>query len=256
MRSTMTEESDHGSGDDGGAMEPELRLIRTRLVLCLAATALMAAVIGGLVVVLLTPEHERLLPMALGQTSGTLIGSGLIPFAGAMLLVGLLVHRVLEPTTQLATSRGKVRELYDEERLHALADSLTGLGNHRAFQEAVDRHLRHAHGQRSEVALVLIDLDEFKLVNDSAGHSVGDELLAEFGRLLAGALRRDDEAFRVGGDEFAVILPATTADQAQIVVRRLLATTTDIRPKGRFAKPFSFSAGIATTESSGFDRAH
>lgn len=252
----MTGQQDRSSGDDHGDTEPELRLIRTRLLLCLTATAVMAAIVGGLVVVLLTPEHGRLLPAAFGQISGTLIGAGLIAFAGAMSLVGLMVHRVLEPTTELARSRGEVRELYDVERLNALADSLTGLGNHRAFQEAVDVHLRHAQVQRTEVALVLIDLDEFKVVNDSAGHSVGDELLAEFGRLLGGALRRGDQAFRVGGDEFAVILPTTTADQAQIVVRRLLATTTDIRPNRRFAKPFSFSAGIATTESSGFDRTH
>jgi diguanylate cyclase (GGDEF)-like protein len=246
---------DRESGPDPSDTEPELRLIRARLLLCLGATAVMAAIIGGLIVVLLTPQHERLLPAAFEHISSTLMGLGLIAFAGAVSLVGVMVYRVLEPTTELARSRGEVRELYDVERLNALADSLTDLGNHRAFQEAFDRQLRHAQGQRSELTLVLIDLDDFKVVNDSAGHSVGDELLAEFGRLLGGAVRRGDQAFRVGGDEFAVILPTTTADQAQIVVRRLLATTTDIRPKGRFAKPFSFSAGIATTESSGFDRA-
>ena len=251
----MTGQRDRNAGEDRVDTEPELRLIRTRLLLCLAATALLAAIVGGIVVLLLDPGRGRLLPAVFAHISSALIGSGLIAFSGAIALVGLLVHRVLEPTTELARSRGEVRELYDVERLNALADSLTGLGNHRAFQEAVDRLLRHAQGQRTELSLVLIDLDEFKVVNDSAGHSVGDELLEEFGRLLGGALRRGDQAFRVGGDEFALILPGTTADQAQIVVRRLLATTTDLRPKGRFAKPFSFSAGIATTESSGFDRA-
>ena len=76
---------------------------------------------------------------------------------------------------------------------------------------------------------MLLDLDEFKQVNDAQGHAVGDELLAEVGRLLREQIRRADRAFRVGGDEFAILLPHTGADGAAQLARRVLATGLSVR---------------------------
>ena len=146
--------------------------------------------------------------------------------AAAVTLVTIMVRQVLAPAEDLARSRSEFSELYNAERTNALVDSLTGLGNHRAFQESLDRLLEQCHQTGVPLALILIDLDDFKLVNDSAGHSVGDELLAEFGQILTSVLRRGDQAFRVGGDEFALILPRTDSGNAEAVARRLLATTT------------------------------
>jgi diguanylate cyclase (GGDEF)-like protein/putative nucleotidyltransferase with HDIG domain len=85
----------------------------------------------------------------------------------------------------------------------ALTDPLTGLGNHRHFHERLERELRHAAERRHPLSLCLVDVDDFKRVNDRFGHPAGDEVLSR----LAGRLRQTGEAFRLGGDEFALLLP-------------------------------------------------
>ena len=102
----------------------------------------------------------------------------------------------------------------------ALTDPLTGLGNHRAFHEALGRLLEAVQAGQGPLAVALVDLDDFKSVNDADGHATGDELLAELARLLAKVMRRTDLAFRVGGDEFAILMPQTRADEGAMVVRR------------------------------------
>jgi diguanylate cyclase (GGDEF)-like protein len=109
------------------------------------------------------------------------------------------------------------------EALWALArrDELTGVGNYRALHERlaaeIARHQRHGR----EFALVLLDLDGFKQVNERFGHLEGDRLLAEIGSSLRKELRREDAVFRQGGDEFAVIVPEVNAEEAGEVVKRL-----------------------------------
>jgi diguanylate cyclase (GGDEF)-like protein len=174
--------------------------------------------------------------------------------SGAMALIALLARQAIQPAHDLARSRGQLHEMYDTAVTNSLVDSLTGLGNHRAFQDEFDRQLESSHRYNTPLALMLIDLDDFKQVNDSAGHSVGDDLLAEVGRLLLGVVRRADRAFRVGGDEFAVILTNTDADSAEIVGRRMLASAVEARAQGRFTKPFSFSGGIAGAPEHGSTR--
>lgn len=99
-------------------------------------------------------------------------------------------------------------------------DPLTGLGNRRALDEALQRELaRHIRYQRT-LAIVIVDLDGFKLVNDTHGHAAGDRILATVGRRLA-EIRGTDTAFRLGGDEFAVLLPETRMDAAELVARRI-----------------------------------
>lgn len=105
------------------------------------------------------------------------------------------------------------------ERLEHLADHdfLTGLFNRRRFQQEVDREAERMSRHGTRGAVLMIDLDHFKTVNDSFGHRAGDDLLRGVARALQRRLRRTDVLARVGGDEFAMLLPETDADQARIV---------------------------------------
>ena len=128
----------------------------------------------------------------------------------------------------------------------ALADPLTGLGNHRAFQEELDRQVDAAQRYGAPVSLVLVDLDDFKSINDTKGHAFGDQALTHFGALVKRGLRKVDRSFRVGGDEFAILLPQTDAEAAKIVIRRLLANALQPALRGHVDPgSLSFSAGIA-----------
>jgi diguanylate cyclase (GGDEF)-like protein len=157
-----------------------------------------------------------------------------------------LSNRVLRMADQLELSRTELRRLYEAARTDALVDALTGLGNHRAFQEEFDRQLQYSKRYSSPFALVLIDLDNFKRINDSLGHAAGDEVLAQMGRLLTTSVREVDRAFRVGGDEFALLMPRTTHSEALVVSRRVLATAVQPQPASRAGSPGSFSAGISS----------
>jgi diguanylate cyclase (GGDEF)-like protein len=88
----------------------------------------------------------------------------------------------------------------------ALHDELTGLPNRRLFQDRLQVAMERARRNGSRAALLLIDLDDFKRVNDTAGHHIGDQLLRRVGQVFQGRLRRSDTVARTGGDEFAVIL--------------------------------------------------
>lgn len=106
----------------------------------------------------------------------------------------------------------------EENKYLALHDELTGLPNRRLFQDRLSGALYRARRAGSQVALMLVDLDEFKLVNDTVGHHIGDQLLKRVGVLFTGRVRRSDTVARTGGDEFSVILedPMTRADAARV----------------------------------------
>jgi diguanylate cyclase (GGDEF)-like protein len=165
----------------------------------------------------------------------------------AVSMVWWLARQVVAPAEQLAQQRDRLGQLYQTARSDALEDSLTGLGNHRAFMEEFDRQLEGSRRYKTPLSLLLIDLDDFKLVNDSAGHAVGDQMLVEMGRLLRSALRRPDRSFRIGGDEFAVLMPHTESAGALLVGRRLLAACIEPRPASAFPRPFAFSGGISAS---------
>ncbi|HEU4672348.1 MAG TPA: EAL domain-containing protein, partial [Candidatus Limnocylindrales bacterium] len=164
------------------------------------------------------------------------------------LLVGLAVwmaRQVIAPAVELEASRQRLGELYDAAQNAARVDFLTNLGNHRAFQEELDRQVAGARRYHTPLALLLIDLDEFKPVNDTLGHAVGDDLLAEIGDLIRATMRTADAGFRTGGDEFAIILPQTDGDGAEELGRRLLTRCLEERREGRYRRPISFSAGVS-----------
>lgn len=165
-----------------------------------------------------------------------------------------MARQILRPARQLEDSRARLRDLYESAREAALRDSLTGLGNHRSFQEAVARMVEGARRYGTAFSLVLIDIDEFKRVNDTKGHATGDQLLAEVGDLINATIRATDAAFRVGGDEFALLLPHTDASGAIVVARRLLARGLEDRSTGSYRAPISFSAGVTACPEFGMTR--
>jgi diguanylate cyclase (GGDEF)-like protein len=178
---------------------------------------------------------------------------------GAMLvlLVGFTIwmaRQILRPARALEASRSRLHELYESAREAALRDSLTGLGNHRAFQEAVARMVEGARRSGTAFSLVLIDIDEFKRINDTKGHATGDQLLAEVGAIISTTIRHTDAAYRVGGDEFAILLPHTDAGGAVVLARRLLARGLEDRVAGLYRWPISFSAGVTACPELGTTR--
>src|SRR5271163_2231885 len=113
---------------------------------------------------------------------------------------------------------------YDELKklqLNAVTDPLTGLYNRRLFAEAFEKELNRARRYGQPLGLVILDLHRFKEVNDKHGHPAGDEVLRAAAATLKKALRTSDSAFRIGGDEFAVLLPQTDAAQALALSRRV-----------------------------------
>jgi diguanylate cyclase (GGDEF)-like protein len=122
----------------------------------------------------------------------------------------------------------------------ALTDPLTGLGNARHFLERLERDLDAAEQARDPVTLVLLDVDDFKLVNDRYGHPAGDAVLVE----VAGCLRRGGEAFRLGGDEFALLLTGRSRAEGVAVAEAVLTRiATAAYPHGGAV---TASAGVAT----------
>ena len=112
------------------------------------------------------------------------------------------------------------RQELDQLSRAALTDNLTGVGNHRAYKEELERQIARAVRHGEPLALALLDIDEMKLLNDQNGHVFGDRVLVALGSLLAG-LRAEDRAFRLGGDEFGVLLPLATAQSAHVLMERL-----------------------------------
>jgi diguanylate cyclase (GGDEF)-like protein len=125
-----------------------------------------------------------------------------------------------EFATLAAIALDNVRAREHFEQL-AGTDDLTGLANRRRFREELERELSRATRAGADVALLILDIDDFKLINDCYGHLVGDETLVETARELARRVRQSDLVARVGGDEFAVLLPDTTLEEAWQLAERI-----------------------------------
>jgi diguanylate cyclase (GGDEF)-like protein/PAS domain S-box-containing protein len=112
---------------------------------------------------------------------------------------------------------------FEAQLLHAANhDPLTGLANRRRFEEDLERELARLRTAGGQAALLFLDLDDFKAVNDSLGHRAGDEALASVAGLLSGQLPPPSVVARVGGDEFGILLPDTSPSEARAIARRLL----------------------------------
>lgn len=136
----------------------------------------------------------------------------------------------------LASERQALRTIADL----AATDPLTGLANRRRFDELAARELARSKREERPVAVVYIDVDDLKRRNETHGHEAGDALLAEFASVARRELRATDVLARVGGDEFAGLLPGADVDDAAATIERLRSTlATAVDP------PITFSAGVA-----------
>src|SRR3954470_12011268 len=129
--------------------------------------------------------------------------------------------------------------LYEAQEQLATRDPLTGLHNHREFHEAIARELEECRRHGGSMAVVLLDLDDFKRVNDTSGHDAGDSLLLAAAAELSKACRASDQAFRIGGDEFGLLLPRSSRRDAIPVAERAVEAMTDVDSR------VSVSYGIA-----------
>jgi diguanylate cyclase (GGDEF)-like protein len=132
---------------------------------------------------------------------------------------------------------------FREARQLADLDALTNLHNRRYFQETLARECSRAHRYNRRLALVIFDIDDFKAINDRIGHLAGDAVLAAAAERVQSVVRSADVACRVGGDEFAVILPESTLGDAEQLYRRVQFAVGS-RPLGPFER-IHLSAGIA-----------
>lgn len=176
-----------------------------------------------------------MLPLAIGSFSGT---QALVLALIELACLALLAAGIVVMSRRLAASN---------EALWVLArrDELTGVGNYRALHERLAEEIsRHARQER-QFALVLLDLDGFKQINEERGHLEGDRLLAEIGRALREEVRREDSVFRQGGDEFAAIVPEAGAEQAAEVAARLCDRVRNRGFGSDDTRPVSAAAGIA-----------
>ncbi|HUY25113.1 MAG TPA: diguanylate cyclase [Candidatus Saccharimonadales bacterium] len=112
-------------------------------------------------------------------------------------------------------------QLYAEQVQHAITDSLTNLLNTRWLRDAARRELAMAERSGTPMAILMIDLDHFKYINDSCGHAVGDGILRNVGRTLLRSIRAEDAAVRYGGEEFVLILRGCTLDGARRIAREI-----------------------------------
>jgi len=142
-----------------------------------------------------------------------------------------------------------LEELTQRLRTLAYRDALTGLYNHRYFHEQLSHEIERAQRYGHPLSVVMLDLDNFKMVNDGCGHLIGDQILSLVGELIPRQLRGSDVAARYGGDEFAIILPETDHQAALAAAKKV---TESIRAGGAWCIPaghdlsLSVSSGVAT----------
>jgi len=140
------------------------------------------------------------------------------------LSLGLATAALLLAGVRLALSVRGIRALSQERRRQSVTDELTGLGNRRHLNSVLDSFFAdddQAADRPRTIALLFVDLNRFKEVNDTFGHSIGDRLLKQLGPRLSACVSRDDLLIRLGGDEFVVLLADSDADHAATVAQRL-----------------------------------
>lgn len=177
---------------------------------------------------------EAVLPLA--------VGAPLLVAEVNLIARRIALHRLLE--TERISHRRSLSELaVTTRKLHrqSLTDPLTGLANRRMADAFLKRHWSQAERRNFPLSCLLIDLDDFKRINDTYGHDAGDRVLHGFAEILKRQVRQEDLAVRLGGDEFLVICPHTCVTEAQNLLGRLRVTAQKVRLE---TGSLEFSAGV------------
>lgn len=185
-------------------------------------------------------------PVDIQQQSAKLISSLTITITlllmNFVVFLAIFAHRkILEQANDLAQQQNIVDKLNDDQQsLTRLAhyDTLTTLYNRHAFMDAFAARLNEARQAANKLAILFIDLDNFKKINDTMGHSAGDELLRIVSRRLRSVLRGHDLIGRIGGDEFCLVAPISSTAEAKVIATRIL---------NKMQEPITISGHLATT---------
>jgi len=196
---------------------------------------------------LLAPMVALLAPPLLG---GDLFSLGLAILGGLyialMLMVGLKIHA---GTTEALVLRQRNLELIAQLEQQVRRDGLTGLHNRAYFITAANAELERAARYRHPLALLMMDIDHFKQINDRYGHLAGDEVLMAVARTCKDTVRGNDILARLGGEEFVVLMPETGLDQAVAAAERLRAAVARLRCElAQTVVSPRISVGVAVTE--------
>jgi diguanylate cyclase (GGDEF)-like protein len=158
---------------------------------------------------------------------------------------------IVERLTPLIAAQIENIYLYNEAVEMARVDELTGLHNRRALNEMITSEIKRCSRYGGVFSLIILDIDTLKPVNDTYGHLVGDEYIRQVGSIIQKAIRSTDRAFRHGGDEFCILLPQTTADDATRVAERVRQQIASVTSKT--GTPITCSLGVASWPTSGPD---
>lgn len=152
-------------------------------------------------------------------------------------------------TTKEEFAREQARKTFER-----FEDSLTGLFNRDFFDQEIELVLARAKRQEEPLSIIMLDIDDFKEINDTYGHPAGDKVLASLGELLSDSIRASDVAARFGGEEIAILLPVTEGDIAKGVAERLLEAIRQTKVKIKQKEiEFTVSIGIASLQKSNRD---
>jgi diguanylate cyclase (GGDEF)-like protein/PAS domain S-box-containing protein len=194
-----------------------------------------------------TEEHIR-------GTDGTISSLRSFKFpchdsAGNVLLAGVAVDISEEVAhkAELERYHRELEEANDQLRRLAVTDELTGLRNRRAFEERLVMEFSMARRRKRELAVLLIDVDNFKLTNDRYGHAAGDEVLRRLGMILRTTVRLPDLPARYGGEEFVVLLPESGEESAMGLARRVMQRVAQEEWEN---EPVTISMGMAAMNES------
>lgn len=139
--------------------------------------------------------------------------------------------------------------MYQKMSDSAIIDSLTGINNRRSLLQVAEREFERAKRYETPISIIMLDIDKFKLINDTCGHQAGDTVLADVGRALTAFIRKIDTAGRYGGDEFCIILPETDLLEAKTAAHRLLEEFHKIKvPSVSYQEYLEASLGVASKD--------
>ena len=186
------------------------------------------------------PSHLLVVPV---ESTGRLLGTIELYFLGP----AALSDRQLDLLQGLAASAATAirnAQLYREQEESSLTDELTGLPNRRYLAQRFLQETTRARRHQKALAVMMLDIDHFKQINDAHGHLAGDAVLADLGSAIRGAIRQSDVCARYGGEEFAALLTETGLDGALVLAERLRGTIERSRMGGR---EITVSIGVAAT---------